>query len=1785
MNRNLLGNLEIKNSSKFVENGCRKQGRGVFGLLLMAALLLCVLGVKGQEPVVITSDLSDKHLYLIQTNQFHSFYMVPKDGKANTNNIPGEYMLWYFLDAGTVGGRQYYYIVSNSTGKYICNSDYANATPGRTIDLADFDSSDPDKYMFKLDVNTSNGAVDFYNIDIKPNGSQWIGLNKQAGSVAFENPVRLTNNAYINDINSQWKFIPYNGTFVWPDPPFTISTDLDKYYYKIHNAQNNAYYMSTDETPDKVTYASTESNRMIWYFEEAPADPSTPWFKYYYIFNAKSGKYMYFSGNVTDGSYAQSDAVCVKSFDSNDEDRFQFVVVQAARGDGNNRVECYAFIPKLLREILWGSSSVGPNAISDGANMGIITSRSTTSTAQWKIELQQNYVEPPVISFDNATGLVSMSCNTPGATIHYTIGQTPGDPTTGSPQYNNPFSCTSACTIKAIGVKNGNSSEVTTLEIVKVATPTIQNDGNNAISITTTTPGATIYYTTDGTTPTTSSSQYTTPLQENVSGVTINAIAVKENAITSDVGSGTVTLKCETPVITRVGFSFTLSCSMPSGASIYYTLNGGSEILYSGPVSFTSGQLPLTVTAVARHSSYNQSDLATVVLTNGSGTLGDPYLIYTDEDYSNFVTNVNNGTTSSACYKLEIDVSASGTNPITTTFTGSFDGGLHIITGLTHPLFNIVNGGMVKNVILKEVEISEEGNVGAICGEAKGYSRIYNCGILPTTASFPNDTHSSVTATGTDACVGGIVGKLEDDSRVVNCFSYADVSSTGYAAGIVGNNTFASDASVTSVDGVDKYTNLRTMVVNCMFYGDITGGSNVWPVYGGEKIINGGGRGSDISDGYYAINNYNFYSDSCSFPVGKEPSTTHIYNCSWPAKYEYLTRYEFHRYLLNSNRELCGWWVGAPNAPSTMSTTDVQNVPKDGSLMAKWVLDRSIAPFPILKPFGYYPSPINIDADATWRESANEWEGRKLGTVSVTVNPGDHAPSGVTTITTPLEITITDMDTLHGDFCYRKIQLPYYNSVFGNPNGTTWVAKYGGNYGEYAVTGWEITSTNGALGTFTQDWQYGYNFTSRDSTAKDLYSVSGRIFAQGGYYYVPYDVTSIEITAHWGKAVYLGNGDNYYDRVDFDYLCQKASGSSTDATLIRHNCPGTAFEPAGTRPSLGNGQTVYTGKIADVASHIANSGTVYDNALVLVGNHQYCTGNENVAPSRSFTIMSADFDLDNEPDYCLDWQLGKGVLRFEICPIRFDFLPVVEIGLGLKKDGSTQYYSLGCYHPKGHFEVTETALIRFGQFEFSNRRTTECPIILNGGIFDQYVRGTTGAGNNTNDKLTYVIIGGNLKMPAFTPGAHVNSSYTYSTRHCAVNVIGGKFDYLYLTGNFNENVTPYTDNPHCYIDGGWFSHVAAAGKEGIDGNVTFKINHARIKEFYGGGVMSDKKVKGNIEVTIDNSIVNKYCGGPKFGDMEPGKTVTTHATGTTFGVYYGAGNGGTNYVQYHSTDGTYDNSNGFSWTGTGHINNSYYVPGKYRDLATGYHADYDMELINVSTGTFYNCAVNRTYFYAAQYSATNTGTVSNTLTDCKVKTNFYGAGLLGGVKGIVNAQGVKVGVVSELTDTRVYGSVFGAGYSADVPKLYIYKRDKEPPTIDVYTGVVTPQSEGTFDVYKWSNEGTTGSPITYTEGANGVDIFNYYYTEIPLVNLGTVEGNVTLTIKGNSTIGTLLENGTLKPKTGNVFGGGDESAVDGSIVVKLHDGTHVYGNVFGGGNEGAVSGDSSVTIEPAPQTP
>ena len=1550
------------------------------------------------------------------------------------------------------------------------------------------------------------------------------------------------------------------------------------------NANN---YLNGDvDKPLITTFKSFPSNGKtysyaVWYIEAVEGEAG-----FFYIKHRDTGKYLVANDNTSPAANRRRVNLGPTS-NPGDDGKFRiqsddngvtYYISSKTKQNGNNK---YVNPSKGNLDYLF--------ATSDNSNTGGILgfwSEKTTNSA-WHIEPVR--YEEPVISFDNTTYEVTMEAASPDATIYYTTnGSNPDKDNVGGAnptQLYNPASkpvLSEPTTIKAIAIAAGYAaSAVANLTVSRAATPSFTFSEGKVI-INCATGGASIYYeianTAEGVSePTTLSTRYSTPII-GAAGKYIKAFAVKNGCFNSTAAvSEKIVFPCSKPVIRKASeTTFTIECRFPtSGVTIYYTTNGEtpttSSNRYEGAVTFNTSDLPFTVKAIAVASDYTDSEIAISEITEGLATDDEGYLvIVSDYDYSRFLTMVGSDGSGSK-FKITEDINASGTGIVLTSFTGELvgvakaDGTYPVISNLDHPLFASTSNAVIKNVILKDVSISGSGNVGAIVCEAKGYTRIYNCGILPNSADFPDaiGSHPSVSGTG---YVGSLVGRLEDDSRVVNCFSYADVNGGSVAGGIVGYNNFASDASET--DG--KYTKLRTMVVNCMYYGNVSG-TKVYPVYGGQKISNKGDN---------AINNYNFYSVGCTFSGTSTPTD---YNCSWPAKLEYLTRYEFHRSLLNSNRELCGWWVGAPSAPSTMSTTDVQAVPKDASLMAKWVLDPTIAPYPILKPFGIYASPINQDPDkrldgsdraisSNWGQSkAPDTEGQILGSILVSISGGAHHSGSSSRM-----INITAMDTLFHDNCYGKIQLPYYNDIFGDPEGSTWTDKYGGNYGDYVVTGWDITTvTGGTAGSLTENWETGYNFTDRKCTAKDL----KRTFAQGGYYYVPEGVTGITITAHWAQAIYFDNTDHSYDRV---YM----SGTTLDTAN-----PGVHFAPAGTRPStLANNKPVYSEKISDVANYVTSNGTVYDWALVLVGNHQYRTSRNNIAGTHNswgFTIMSADFDLDNEPDYSLIWQLGQVYDRQSFCPIRFDFLPVVEMGLAMKEDGSTQYYSLGCYRPLGHFEVTETSLIRFGQFEFSNlNRSIYAPIILNGGIYDQYCKGTNNnAFKTADDKIDYIILGGNVRMPSFTPGAHVNSNANFPTRHCAVNVLGGSIDKLYLTGNYNDGVTPNTDNPHCYIDGGNFQQVAAAGKEGIYGNVFWKINHSLIKEFYGGGTMdlstgnNYKTVKGNIDVTIDNSKVTKYCGGPKFGNMENDKTVTTRATGTTFTYYYGGGNGGTSYVQYDKTDVTTTATN-YNWNGTGtnqgHVNN--YTPGSYRDRTTGYQANYDMEIINSSAGTEIGKAVMRTYFFAAQFSATNTGSITNSLTDCEVLTNFYGGGNLGGVNG---------DVTSTLTDTHVHGSAFGGGYSASVPEVNIYDKNKTAPTLNLNTAIITPQSGGTSTTYTWTNDPSlsTTNPIS----GDG----KYFYTEVPLTNLGSVTGNVTLNIEGSSvvegneyTINTTDFSYSLKTaNVGGVFGGGDESAVSGAdkqVLVNINTtstgSTQYINNVFGGGNNGDVASEVTVNV-------
>ena len=1086
------------------------------------------------------------------------------------------------------------------------------------------------------------------------------------------------------------------------------------------------------------------------------------------------------------------------------------------------------------------------------------------------------------------------------------------------------------------------------------------------------------------------------------------------------------------------------------------------------------------------------------------------------------------------------------------TFTGELDGGLFAISGGSHALFGTVNGGTVKNVILDNVSISSGTNVGAICNEAIGDTRIYNCGVLATGSTANTDengytylTNCSSTISGSNY-VGGIVGLLDGSSRVINCFSYAKVSGGTHVGGIVGYNNVATTAS-----------NLQTMVMNCIFYGEVSGGS-IAPIYNGEIITN---VGENIG-----VSNFNYFRLEASYIQNTD--ITKVYNCALGAETRFLQRFEFYRHLLNSHRELAAWW-----ATGNYSNKDE---------MAKWVLEPAqigtSTPYPVLKApkdannkTVKYPSVVNIDAENAPTTTERNMGG-KLGTLSVTIQSGSgevfSAPTGASITKPSLELNITDKDFDHFNFNYYKVQLPYYNEV-----GT-------GNYtGNRVVTGWKITSiTGGTPGDFKEeDSDKGYNFADRNCTNKDLYSESGRVFNQGAYWDVPEGVTAITIQPYWAKAAYVADAN-----ADVVY--------STDMKTA-YNVPtvggGTIYTNGNSYTIAGESQKVFT----TIKNAVENanglnkptSNSVNDYAVVLVGNvHQYTTNNQAVGSSYKYTVTSIDLDGDNEPDYSF---MLRNDGRNPWHPVKWDFINIAGLGMAQKSTGAAAEgsYNLGIVVPTNWFETTNTSLFRVTQFEYdrSQNHTTAAPYILQGGVMEQWV---TGQQDTSPNNITYFHVGGNVWFKEFHRGVHQDR--TAPSNHPPVSVTGGDFDKFYLTGMYRADVTSYGDNAECYINGGRFGEVAGAAMEGIGnangaddtGNITWQIQNADIKEFYGGGLNADRPVTGNISTTITGGKIDLFCGGPKFGDMSTGKTVTTTATGCEFGTFFGAGYGGSSYsrraprnivnmINMPATTG--DSKSYDSWTA--------WVKAEYKQKSAtnfpGISTRFDYQFIP-NSGNADN--VGRLFVEHVLFSLAKTYDVTSTLTNCTITGNFYGGGSLGMVDGPV---------ISTLTNCNVLGNVFGGGYSASLPTVEV---DSIGFRVDPYyytdLGTYRTGVKGKTTTYKWAH----GDAI----GINKTD--SILYTTENLDGLGVVTGKVTLTINGNTIAD---ENGEVMTVGKSVYGGGEESGVGGNTEVSVSGGVIgtsgqggvEYGNVYGGGKgragnvtAGLVKGDTKVTITNSP---
>lgn len=1469
----------------------------------------------------------------------------------------------------------------------------------------------------------------------------------------------------------------------------------------------------------------------VWYIEAATDDNAD----YFYIKHRDSGKYLIANDNTSPkanrrrvnlGPTSEPGNDCLFRIQSDDEG-VTYYISSKTKDNGSN---------KYLNPSSANLDNIAATSANDntGGIIGFWSAKNKNSA--WHFVLVPT--EKPTITYDNTTNEVTMVSATTGATIYYTTdGSEPDKDHVGgsnpTKQYdpNSKPTISTPTIIKAIAEADSyDVSEVRSLSIQKVETPIKSISSTGMIELSSATPFSSIYYTignTEPEDPTTSSNLYTVPL-DNAVGKYIKAIGVKEGWINSDIlSTGQIQLQCATPIITRVGKTFTISCSLPADAIIYYSINGGSETLYSGPVAFTNDQLPLTVTAVAKHSSFTDSEEASVVLQNGSGTPEDPYLISGDTDFTDFVTNVNNGTAADKCFKLIFDVSASGTDAITTEFTGAFDGSGYTISGLGHALFNTVSGGTVKNVILDAVDISSGTNVGAIANKVTGTSSkvasVYNCGILS----------GSVSGSG---YVGSIVGQLGDDSnndncyaRVINCYSYATIGGGSSVGGIVGYNSFASAAN-----------DLRTMVMNCMFYGKITGGSNKAPIYNGQNITNVGTNG---------LANYNYYFSGCTFTGGID-----TYNCALAADERYLTRFEFYRRMLNSNGELAAWYA-------TGST-------ENRSEMYKWILLPSSYgtehPFPVLAPQDIYPSVINLDTDnAPTTDEPNK--GRNMGTLSVTIQSGSgaqfNAPTGASIVTNHLDLTITDKDYDHFNYNYRKVQLPYYNEV-----GT-------GNYtGNRVVTGWKIVSVSGGTTSYStgDDVEFNtdgsikstpYNFADRKCTEKDLYSKSGRIFSQGAYWDVPDGVTSITIEPYWGKAAYLC--DQYWNVV---YSTDHTT--SYNVTIMgEHYQNGESYDIAGSSQEVYNTLSNAVDALSSDEKH-----SVYDYAVVLVGNYhlvkQAASINNGTKP---FTVMSADFDYDNEPDYSFILQFSS---RQNTAPIRFDFINIPGLGMAQKSYEATSMPNVGIFKPSGWFEITNTTTILLGQFEYDRGAKVLAPLILHGGIIEQIV--SNNDGNTALTKTQYIHMGSNVWLASFTPGIHQDR--TAATKHVPVSVTGGEYKEFHLTGMYRADASIYNDDAECYIHGGKFGEITGTGLEGIghptnhtNGNITWLIDQADITNFFGGGINAAKPSQGNIYTEITNSNVTLFCGGPKFGDMQTGRTVTTKAKDCTFGTFFGAGYGGNSYNRFSPKNKT--DAINYDWNTW--INANYTCAYSSDADKNGISTNFAYEFIPMSGGMTTNVA--RLFVNYLSFSLATTGNVSSTLTDCKVTGNFYGGGSLGKVDGHVT---------STLTNCEVQGSAFGAGFSATLP------------TVDVMdTGGFT--TEPVYDpdggVY---SQGVFPGTVTYTwqhAASPSIDKDNHIlYTTADLTSLGTVTGNVTLTIDGNTVAD---ENGKVMKVEHSVYGGGEESGVNGNTEVTVTGGTigtaneggAEYGNVYGGGKgkeddvtAGIVKGSTTVSISGSP---
>ena len=299
-----------------------------------------------------------------------------------------------------------------------------------------------------------------------------------------------------------------------------------------------------------------------------------------------------------------------------------------------------------------------------------------------------------------------------------------------------------------------------------------------------------------------------------------------------DKGSNTY-IALVAPQSVAAGTTF-ITCTFTNGKTFVYKMKNATDWQAGGEYTYTVSL------AAAK-------DLGYTIESDGS------YTVTSADGLMNVAELVNGGKTDiNITLDKNIDLTGKDWTPIGTSFdnsyTGTFDGGGHTITGLTITtkdqfvgLFGYLNrAGTVKNVVMEGIQITSNhmfGNTGGVAGFSWG--TIENCSVS-----------GSVSGT---KCVGGVVGAQKAGS-ITGCSSSATVKGTVDVGGVAGEKW----GSMTACYATGNVTLEIDSPKNLSGGGLVgfNGGSSVLACYATGNVTSTGSSTGKVHIGGFLGNNY-----------------------------------------------------------------------------------------------------------------------------------------------------------------------------------------------------------------------------------------------------------------------------------------------------------------------------------------------------------------------------------------------------------------------------------------------------------------------------------------------------------------------------------------------------------------------------------------------------------------------------------------------------------------------------------------------------------------------------------------------------------------------------------------------------------------------------------------------------------------------------------------------------------------------------------------------------------------